>query len=288
MHFLSIFTASQILWILTFAALLVLLVVLLGRDRVKRFPVFTTSIVLMALLLLTAELVLNRLQRITGTEIYLALSGLDAIVSLMVVFELARRAFRGASRLAWSIAVSVALALAATVLYFWGAWPAWKTLTASSQLAVIQWMELVSDKVTLLAGLLAIELGVLVVAFGRSFHAGWRSHVQQIVIGLSTVSLAQFAINMTLRTIGLHTRVQTQADYERLIGLRDKFIHANNAVYICALVWWIVWLWLDEPDAAKAADSEQKPEVASASEDRGAEPAVESALKSDKKQSTEN
>ena len=47
MHFNFDFSATQILWTLTFAALLVLLVVLLGRDRARRFPWFTASIVMM-------------------------------------------------------------------------------------------------------------------------------------------------------------------------------------------------------------------------------------------------
>jgi hypothetical protein len=54
MHFNFGFTAVQILWTLTFAALLVLLVVLLGRDRARRFPWFTASIVLLTLRLLSS------------------------------------------------------------------------------------------------------------------------------------------------------------------------------------------------------------------------------------------
>ena len=42
MHFNFGFTTIQVLWTLTFAALLVLLVVLLGRDRARRYPWFTT------------------------------------------------------------------------------------------------------------------------------------------------------------------------------------------------------------------------------------------------------
>ena len=48
MHFNFDFSTGQILWTLTFAALLVLLVVLLGRDRARRFPWFTASMVMMA------------------------------------------------------------------------------------------------------------------------------------------------------------------------------------------------------------------------------------------------
>ena len=43
MHFNFHFTTVQVLWTLTFASLLVLLVVLLGRDRMRRFPWFTAE-----------------------------------------------------------------------------------------------------------------------------------------------------------------------------------------------------------------------------------------------------
>ena len=42
------FSARQILWTLTFAAQLVLLVVLLGRDRARRYPWFTAGVVILA------------------------------------------------------------------------------------------------------------------------------------------------------------------------------------------------------------------------------------------------
>ena len=37
---------ERIIWTLTFAAQLVLLVILMGRDRARRYPWFTTGIVL--------------------------------------------------------------------------------------------------------------------------------------------------------------------------------------------------------------------------------------------------
>ena len=56
MHLNFGFTTVQILWTLTFAALLVLLVVLLGRDRTRRFPWFTASIALVAVRLLASRM----------------------------------------------------------------------------------------------------------------------------------------------------------------------------------------------------------------------------------------
>jgi hypothetical protein len=253
MHFHFDFSASQILWTLTFAALLVLLVVLLGRDRARRFPWFTASIGLTALLLLATQLLLGKMSRITGTVTYLALSDLEILVSLLVVVELARRAFRSASRKAWIIGTLAVLAVGAVVLWLWGPWPAWKTLAAGSAIAAIRLMDLAAEKGNLLVSVLAIELGLLVALLGRRFKAGWSSHTQQIVIGLSTVSLAQLALRGTLQAIGTHTHIRTQAEYEHIVNLRDKLIHGNNVVYLCVLVWWIACLWLDEPGRPSAA-----------------------------------
>jgi hypothetical protein len=56
MHFTADFFAHQFLWTLTFAAQLVLLATLLGRDRARRYPWFTASIALMALQLMAGVL----------------------------------------------------------------------------------------------------------------------------------------------------------------------------------------------------------------------------------------
>ena len=254
MHFNFDFSATQILWTLTFAAVLVLLVVLLGRDRARRFPFFTASIATMGLLLLATQLLLSRLPRITGTVIYLAMSDLDFAIVLLVVVELARRAFGGAGKIAWLIGTLVLLAGAAVVLVLWGPWPSWTTMTIASELATIRLMDLIVDKGSLLSGVLTIELGVLITLFGRRFGAGRRSHVQGIVAGLSTASLAQLALRGILEAIGNYTRVQTPSDYDRVMDVRDKLIHANNVLYLCVLIWWIVWLWRDEPGTAHAGN----------------------------------
>src|SRR5271154_742079 len=98
MHFDFHFTAIQILWTLTFAAQLVLLVVLLGRDRIKRFPWFTLSIALMALRLLASRLLYGRMAPMVLSETFIIMADLAAIVGLLVVVEMARRAFAGLSR----------------------------------------------------------------------------------------------------------------------------------------------------------------------------------------------
>ena len=49
--------------------------------------------------------------------------------------------------------------------------------------------------------------------------------------------------------IATHYVPQTQADYEKVIGLRDRLFNANGALFIAVVVWWIVVLWIDEPGA---------------------------------------
>jgi hypothetical protein len=267
MHFFG-FTTVQILWTLTFAALLVLLVVLLGRDRARRFPWFTASMTLTALRLLSTRMLYGRVAPLTMSKIFLTLAVVEALVCLLVVVEIARRSFAGASRRAWTIGTLVLLAGGAAVLATWGPWPAWKTLTAESTLAVLRLTQLVAQKLSLLSDVLTVELCLVVVLFGRRFKAGWRSHAQQIVIGLSTAAIAQLGVREIWQQIALHAAPQSQAEYERVIGLQEKLYNANTVMFIAVLVWWIACLWINESrtgipaaTATEASISEIGPEA---------------------------
>ncbi|HEY1160175.1 MAG TPA: hypothetical protein VGE83_06065 [Terracidiphilus sp.] len=255
MHFNFDFTAVQVIWTLTFAAQLILLVVLLGRDRTRRFPWFTASIVLVALRLLASRLLFGRLPPLTLNAIFITMADLAVIVGLLVLLEIARRAFSGVQRRTWIAGTLVLLALGVGILAFWGPWPAWKTLTADSALATLRLMQLGALKGDLLVNLLTVELGLLVVFFGRRYNAGWRSHTQQIIIGLSTASIAQLAAQGIWQIIVRTAAPHTQAEYERILGLRDKLFNASGAIYVAVLVWWIICLWIDEPGAAAIAEA---------------------------------
>jgi hypothetical protein len=249
-HFNFDFSAVQVIWTLTFAALLVLLVVLMGRDRMRRYPWFSLSIVLMTLDLLGKRLLHGRLPQLTLAEIFITLGDVALIVGLLVLVELARRAFGEARRKTAIVAALAVVVIAAVLLALWGPWPAWKTLTANSFLAVLGLMQLAEQKGELLVGMLTVELGVLVVLFGRRFNAGWRSHTQQITIGLSAAAISLLAARGSWQYIAMHALPQSEAEYERLLGLRDKIFNANATVYVAVLVWWIVCLWIDEPGTA--------------------------------------
>jgi hypothetical protein len=65
--------------------------------------------------------------------------------------------------------------------------------------------------------------------------------------------MAQLAVLRVWQTIAMRAAPQTEAEFERIMGLREKLFNANSAIYVAVLVWWIVWLWMDEPGTAAAA-----------------------------------
>lgn len=252
MHLNFHFTTVQTLWTLTFASHLVLLVVLLGRDRVRRFPWFTTAIALVALRLLISRLLFGRLPQVEMGWIFIALADASALVGLPVVIELARKAFDRAPRKLLFIWGAVLLVIGAVVLKTWGPWPAWKTLVPITPMSILGIMQLFAQKAGTLVDVTTVGLGLLVALFGRRYGAGWRGHAQRIAIGLSTASLAQLGVQIVWQIITKTATPHSMDEYQRIVGLREKLFNANSVVYLLVAIWWIVCLWIDEPGLASA------------------------------------
>jgi len=266
MHFNFHFTAVQVLWTLTFASLLVLLVVLLGRDRIRRFPWFTTGIVLVTLRLLINRLLHDRLPPITMGEIAITMALISALVSFIILIELARHAFRRASSRAWLLWTIGLLIIGGMVVWKWGPWPNFHTLAFDTLIAKLQFAQFLSIKIGLLVDVLSISLGILVVAVGGRYGAGWRSHVQRIVIGLSTASLSQMTAQGIWQIIAHHTTPHSQAEYEHVLGIQEKLLNTNSAVYVLVVIWWIVCLWNDERGSGSVHSVPEIPPASSAAE----------------------
>ncbi len=258
MHFNYEFTAVQILWTLTFAALLVLLVVLLGRDRMRIFPWFTLSMALTALRLLASRMLYGRMAPISMSEVFLTLALIEAVVCILVAVELARRAFAGASKKAWLIGTLILLVAGGAVVYAWSPWPDWKTLTAGGTMGTLRLMQLAAQKLDLLFDVFTVGLCLLVVLFGRRYNAGWRSHTQQILIGLSTASISQMVVRGAWQLIASRAVPHTEAEYQQVMGLQEKLYNSNSAIFIAVVVWWIVCLWINEPGIETPAASPAK------------------------------
>jgi hypothetical protein len=253
MHLRFPFTVGQVLWALTFAGQLVLLVVLLGRDLVKRYPWFTASIVVFALRLLVEVLLTGRMAPFPLRIVFIVLADLMALIGLLVVAEVARCAFSDARPKAWAPWTAALVAVAVGVMVAWGPWPEWKQLVWDTPIAKLGLMQLAAQKADLLMDLLMVELGLMVVVFGRCFKAGWMSHTQRISIGLSTVAITWLAVQGAWQVIAKSVHPHSQEEYERILGLGGKLVNANKAVYIVVLVWWILTLWFDEPGNAAVA-----------------------------------
>ena len=254
MHLNFDFTAVQILWTLTFAAHLVLLVVLLGRDRARRFPWFTTAIALVALRLIASRLLFGRLPQLTLGTIFVVLADVSCGVSFLVLVELARKVFGKARRTLWIVWTLILLSIGGVVLATWGHWPAWKTVRPTTLIAFLSFLQMLAQKGGLLTDVLTVTLGILVVCFGRRYGTRWRSHAQQIMIGLSTASLAQIAVQAIWQIIASTAKPHSLAEYDRIVGLREKIFNANSVVYLAVAIWWIACLWIDEPGTAETAD----------------------------------
>jgi len=250
----QIATIERIIWTLTFAAELVLLVVMIGRDRARRYPWFTAGIALFALRMMAEELLKGRMANLPYGVITLALADLGVILALLVVVEMARSAFAGAQRSICIVNSVGLLLLAGGLLTIMGPWPVWKNLALDSLLGKLLLMQLVAQKGELLVALLTVGLGLLVVLFGRHYKAGWRSHTQSIVIGLFALAVSLLALEVVV----LRTFHFTQAESASVMRLRLSFAFAHELVFLAALVWWIVWLWLDEPGAVAATATEEK------------------------------
>ena len=244
----QIATIERIIWTLTFAAELVLLVVLVGRERARRYPWFTAGIVLFALQLMAGELLNGRMAKLPYSFTMLTLGDLAAIVGLPVLVEMARSAFATVQRSVVLVNSVGLLLLAGGFLYVMGPWPVWKQLAALDPTMIkLYVMQLAAQKGELLVALLTVGFGLLVMLYGRHYKAGWRSHTQSIVIGLFAVAVSLLALEVVV----LRTLHYTQAESASVMHLRLSFAIAHELVFLAALVWWIVWLWLDEPGAAK-------------------------------------
>lgn len=247
MHFQHLLDTDNILWILTFAAELVLLVVLMGRDRIKRFPWFTAGIAAMALRLLTARLLIGRLPQITLATIFIVLADAIAVLAIAVLIEMARRCFAGAGQRAWAMGVAATALPGIAVVALWGRWPPWSTLTAHSEMALLGLGQLAAQKLGLFADVTAVALCVAVVLLGRHYGAGHRSHPQQLVVGLAAAGLSQVGYQVVWQIIAKNATPHTMAEYQRVLAMHDRLYDANSAVYIAVVLWWIVCLWFDEP-----------------------------------------
>jgi hypothetical protein len=45
--------------------------------------------------------------------------------------------------------------------------------------------------------------------------------------------------------------IHSQDDYKRVVDMMNSLNNASSIIFIVVLVWWIICLWIDEPEAEK-------------------------------------
>ena len=253
---------EQILWAIALAGHLVLLIVLLGRDRASRYPFFTTAIILGALRLLADHLLEGKLT--TLAFYWQDFSGvvLDSIFRIFVLVEIARRIFssgKGGLILkprgwaGWSI-LTTALALIA--IYFWGPWPAWQALRAQPEQFRLLLLVLTATKGQIFASILTIEVVVLILIFGKRFGFPWRTHPRQIALGLMVLATSVLSAQGITEYLKIAFNLRDRVQYERATQILTQTDNARQIVGILVLLWWIIWLWREEPTPQSGNDDE--------------------------------
>ena len=226
-------TLEQILWALVLAAHLVLLVVLLGRDRTRRFSWFTAFTMLSTLRLLADHLLQGKLSTFAFYWQSYALLIAASLFLLGVLIELSRLTFgRGCttgkqlSPLAWQGWTLLLLAIAFTALILWGPWPDLKAMQANRQAYPLLITVIVALKSELFASMLTILTGLVMMLFGGRFGNGFRSHAVQIIIGLSTVAVARLTVEGITDTIKVTHKITDRTDYQRILHLYTQLDNA--------------------------------------------------------------
>jgi len=177
----------------------------------------------------------------------------------LVLVELARRVFSNCKSglilnskgwLGWTL-VTVCIAVGA--VWLWGPWPTWKALSQEPKQLPLLLVVLAAMKGQLFLALLTFEVGLLLRIFGKRFGSGWKSHAQQIMLGLSTYALGFLAVQATTDIIKHTVHLTSREQYEHIVRLFSNLDNGRFALWFLVLVWWIVWLWRDDASEPAAA-----------------------------------
>jgi len=257
------FSIEQILWALLLAAHLTLLIVLMGRDRASRFRWFTAYIALSAIILIASHMLHGKLTTVAFYWQNYSLLALQSIIGLFMLGELAKRTFSTGKGplvakpnfyLGWG---AILIALTTAAVWAWGPWPTLQALQSEPTQLRLLIVILIGMKGQLAVMILTVLVSLVLRIYGPRFGAGWRSHPQQIALGLSTSALAFLAVQGVNDILSHTLHPKTREEYQHAVQLVTRLENARTVVWILALVWIIVWLWRNEPgspaDTAGAA-----------------------------------
>lgn len=221
---------SKLLWVAGFSGHVALLAVLLIRQRWREFPVFTGYTVFQTAWSPILYGVYAYTHSTVGlyANVYWAGALLDFAFQLAIVFEVARVVMKPTgtwlrdARKQFFLGGAFGVILAAAL--------AWFVTPPGAQ----GWGRL-EMKGDLFAAFLVCELFMVVGSTAQKLGLGWRNHVLSIGLGF-TAWLVSAVLTETLHGYFGEFRYFFVLDY------------AQQVVYLGALGYWIVQLWLPEPE----------------------------------------
>jgi hypothetical protein len=221
-------TFAGALWAAGFVGHVALFAVLIYRHRWREMPVFTGYIAFQAALTPILYLIYRNGSHLWYGRVYWTSALLDFAFQIGIVVEIARIVLRPTGTWVQDARNQFLLSGAGAVLL--AAALAWFVSPPAASL-----LDMWEVRGNLFTSLVICELFVLMSITANRLGLGWRSHVMALGQGLTAWALIAVLID------ALHSYLGTEREFTTLE-------HVRMTVYVAALVFWMVQLWIDEPE----------------------------------------
>ena len=221
-------TFADALWAAGFVGHVALFAVLMFRRRWREIPVFTAHIAFQAALTPVLFAIYRNGSPAWYARVYWSSALLDFAFQIGIVAEIARIVLRPTgtwvqdAKKRFIVSGLGAVLLAAALAWF---------VSPPSANVLDRW----EVRGNLFTSLVICELFVLMSITANRLGLGWRSHVMALGQGLTAWSLIAVLID------ALHSYLGTEREFTTLE-------HIRMTVYVAVLVFWMVQLWIDEPE----------------------------------------
>jgi hypothetical protein len=231
-------TLSRLLWYVGFAETCILALVLFGKGRWRKFPIFSTlvafNLLRSAVLFTLIKLGLDSIY----PNVYWTAAGIDLALQITLVFEMARIVLKPTGTWVQDARKSFLLwglvgALVAVGLSF--------AVSPETPTTFVSWL----TKGRLFATLLMCELFASMMVASSRLGLVWRNHVMGLGQGLTAWAL------VVLCTDAVHS-------YYGPTTLVARLEFARVIIFQVATIYWTITFWIPEPESRTLSDDMQK------------------------------
>jgi hypothetical protein len=217
-------------WAAGFIFQVILVLVLCVRHRARDLPIFTAYIVVQILMTVVLYPILYHSTFATYQHWYWALTILDEIAELLVIYEIAAQVFCPTGVWAQDIRQTFTyIAIASVGVALLLAWVAQPAAPRPIQTFILR-----ND---LFSGVLMSELFVGMAFLSSTVGLPWKTHAARITQGLGAFSIVCVILDSIANFVGLGPGHHTFTELSRIRG----------AFYLVCEVYWIVMLWAEAP-----------------------------------------